>query len=123
MSPKILVVDDEKEICEIVGLFLTKKGFEVITACSGEECLGLLCGGKVDLLILDKKMPGISGEEVFAEMVKRGINIPVIIMTGSRRMPGYEEYDGEQGYADVLFKPVDLNDLLASVKKVLAGNK
>ncbi len=120
---RVLVIDDEKEICEIVRLFLTPKGFEVLTAISGDEGLGLLEKEKVDLIILDKKMYGMSGEEVYGEIRKRGINVPVIIMTGSRRLPGYEDSDAKQGYADILFKPVDLDDLVTSVEKALANNK
>lgn len=120
MVYKILIVDDEERICEILEVFLTKKGFDVLTVSRGEQALELFDKKeKIDLLILDKKMPGIGGVGVFFEVQKRRLNIPAIILTGSRRMAGYEDEAEKMGYAELLFKPVDLEDLLKKIKKVL----
>ncbi|MFH1878257.1 MAG: response regulator [Candidatus Omnitrophota bacterium] len=119
MAKRILVVDDETEICDIIKIFLTKKGFEVLAVQCGEDAMALLAKETVDLLILDKKMPGIGGLGVFWELKKVGRHIPAIIMTGSRRMPGYEEDYQKMGYADLLYKPVSLDELLESINKVI----
>ena len=119
MANKILIVDDEVEICKLMKSFLEKKGFNVHTVLSGEDALKVLDKEDIDLLILDKKMPGIGGLGVFWEVKKRGLDIPSIIMTGSRRMPGYEDEKEKMGYACLLFKPVDLDILLENINRIL----
>ena len=81
---KVLVVDDEVEICRLLQAFLTKKGFEVSTATGGQQALEELKKEKdIDLLILDIMMPTMTGPEVLRQMEKESLNIPVIVLTGS----------------------------------------
>lgn len=119
MTRKILVVDDEIEICRIIKTFLTKKGFEVLTADSGEKALAVLGKEKADLVILDKKMPGIGGHGFMDEFKRKGLKIPVIILTGSIDMT--EDKTGAMECAVVLNKPIDLNVLHETIQEVLRG--
>ncbi len=119
MKYKILVIDDEVEITKVIKRFLTFKGFDVVTANRGEAGLEIFDAESVDLVFIDKKMPGMSGVDVFWEIKKRKPHIPVIIMTGSRRMEGYDNEKEKLGYAALLNKPADLDLILKSVKEVL----
>ena len=119
---RILVVDDEEQIVKIFAAFLVKTGFEVIQALGGEEAIGLLrSGGTMDLMILDMKMPRLTGLDVLK--AKRDLNDqrPVIIVSGSMgEEKGYDELK-EFGFSrkDILYKPVDLFLLLDEVRKKL----
>ena len=77
---KILVVDDEKPISDIVKFSLTKEGFEVITAFDGEEGLVAFNEKNPDLVILDLMLPKIDGLEVCRE-IRKTSNVPIIMVT------------------------------------------
>ena len=115
---RILISDDEQEICKLIKTFLERKGFEVIVTDSAEEGLYLLSKEKSDLLIQDKKMPGIGGFGVLRELRARNDNIPVIILTGHLdKIDAATEEVIRLGYVDLLLKPVDLNLLLKKINK------
>ena len=80
---KILVVDDEPAIREIAGELLTNAGFEVLTAQDGEQAINLIKEKRPDLIVLDIKMPGMSGFQVVREIKKdpRLKDIPILIMS------------------------------------------
>ena len=121
--PKILVVDDEEGVRRVLVEFLAKMGFEIIQASTGEEAIGLLRSGvKMDLMVIDMKMPKIGGLEVLKEKNNLNDVRPAIILTGS--------VDAEKHYAcgfkklglgpgDIIYKPVDLFELLNMVKNKL----
>ena len=116
---RILIADDEAEILDIMSEVLRKRGFEVIAAQSGEEALEMLAKEKIDLLILDKRMPGIGGIGVLKELKAKNMDLPVIILTGSQDTPERTAEFRKLGYNDFLFKPVDLHTLLNMVCKKL----
>ena len=119
---KILVVDDEVRIVEILEKFLAKNGFEVVKAVGGENALELLRSNvKIDLLIIDMKMPQVTGFDVLKEKKKLGNQAPAIILTGSvdieKHLPGLKELGYTQN--DIAHKPMDLFALLELVKEKL----
>lgn len=119
---RILVVDDEPQIIRLLNEFLTKSGFEVITAGGGEEAIGILQGStKVDLMIIDIKMPKVDGLDVLREKSHLKNKAPAIILTGSLDAGKYLVQLKELGYkeADILYKPIDLFVLLKRVKEKL----
>ncbi|MBU1726870.1 MAG: response regulator [Candidatus Omnitrophica bacterium] len=116
---RILAVDDEIELGKIFEKFLTMKGFQVTGARSAEEALAVLDKENPDLIILDKKMPGMGGIGLLRELKNKESKIPVIIMTGSQELSGSLDEIKEMGYDDILIKPVDLNLLLEAVNKRL----
>lgn len=119
---RILVVDDEPEILKILEEFLAKMGFEAVTALGGERAIEILKSEvKIDLAVLDMKMPQVKGTDVLREMKKINKEIPVIILTGSIDVKKYIDGLKELGYNenDICYKPVDLYALLSMVKKKL----
>ena len=122
MIHKILVVDDEPEIVKILKIFLTKKGFEVIAAFGGEEAAELLRSDiNVDLMVLDMKMPNVSGISVLKEMKSLNKQWPVIVLSGSIDMKKHEEELKNLGIDQIEYfvKPLDLYLLLEAIKKKL----
>lgn len=77
---KVMVVDDEEDVREIVSLILEKEGFEVAVASSGEDCLQSLNEENPDLVLLDVMMPGIDGWETCSEIKKKS-EVPVVMLT------------------------------------------
>ena len=111
---KILVVDDEKPISDIVKSSLTKEGFEVITAFDGEEGLVAFNEKNPDLVILDLMLPKIDGLEVCRE-IRKTSNVPIIMVTAKD-----SEIDKvlglELGADDYVTKPFSNRELIARVK-------
>jgi len=120
MKLKILAIDDEKDILELVSYNLRKEGFEVVTSVNGEEALKLVKKHSYDLIILDLMLPGIQGME-FCKMLKHSddtAGIPVIMLTAKS-----EEMDKvlglEMGADDYITKPFSPREFVARVKAVL----
>ena len=114
--PNILTVDDETTISSIVEKFLTKQGFSVTVANSGEAAIEIIRSrSDLDCIILDIKMPGLTGVDVLKAMRQDAIKTPVIILSGSIGVQDNIEDLQELGYHedDVLYKPVDLFELPA----------
>ena len=76
---RIMVVDDDKEIREVISVLLSNENFEVIEAVSGEEALKMLTAN-IDLIILDVMMSGISGYQV-SRMIRELSNVPILFLT------------------------------------------
>lgn len=115
---RILVVDDDPKIRQLVDLRLTPAGYEVLTAASAEEALGVVeRQGLPHLAIVDIVMPGMSGFE-FCEVVQRFSDLPVILLTAM----GEEDtvVEGIERFAeDYIVKPFSPRELLARVQRVL----
>src|SRR5208283_5430504 len=118
-NESILVVDDEKDILELVTYNLTKGGYKVAGAASGEEALKLARAKPPDLIVLDLMLPGMDGLEV-CKVLKRGdktAHIPIVMLTARG-----EEADVvaglELGADDYITKPFSPRVLLARVKAV-----
>jgi two-component system phosphate regulon response regulator PhoB len=120
MKEKILVVDDEKDILELIDYNLTKNGYHVKTAISGEEALELIKESDFDLLILDLMLPGIDGLDLckIIKADRNKANLPVIMVTAKS-----EEADRvaglEIGADHYVTKPFSPRELLAIVKATL----
>lgn len=119
---KILIIDDEPRIADALSRFLKTSGFEVIIASGGEEGITILHSEvTIDLVVLDMKMPQVSGFNVLKEIQNLKKGTPVIILTGSLDT---ERYLGElrsMGYdrKDIIYKPADLFAFLDMVKNRL----
>ncbi len=117
----ILIVDDETQIVEILEDFLVPKGFKIEKAYNGREGLEILeKDTPVDLIILDEKMPEVSGSGFREGLKELGKNIPVIVLTGSVGI-GQKEHHDSKDIKHLLFKPVRLSELLDLMKKILAS--
>ncbi|MFY9515738.1 MAG: response regulator transcription factor [Dysgonamonadaceae bacterium] len=117
MQEKILVVDDEKDICNILQFNLENEGFEVEVAHSGEEALRKL-SDSYSLIILDVMMEGMSGFKMAEKVRKEGNTVPIIFLTAKNA-----ENDMLKGFSlggdDYITKPFSVKEVLARVKAVL----
>ena len=78
----LLVVDDEKSICEILGQYLRMKGYSVVIARNAEEAVGIIKKDEIDLVLSDIKMPGMSGVELLQWIRDYNRVLPVLLTTG-----------------------------------------
>lgn len=116
-NTKILVVDDERKIRDLVRLYLEKEGFMVGEAADGQKALDLYKDGQWDLIVLDLMMPGIDGWAVCKE-VRKNSNVPIIMLTA--RDDEIDRVLGlELGADDYVVKPFSPRELVARVKAVL----
>ena len=116
-NEKILVVDDDTNICELLRLYLTKEGYQVTTANDGEEGLEKFNQLKPDMVLLDVMMPRMDGLEVCRRIRKLG-NTPVMMLTAKGET--FDKVLGlELGADDYMVKPFDTKELVARIKAVL----
>ena len=116
---KIMVVDNEPDIVDLTRTVLELGGYNVVTANSGEECLRLLEKEKVDLVLLDIMMPGMSGWDVFNRINKKSRNIRVAFMSVLEISDKRKQVLLEEGLADYIMKPFDKDSLLNRIDKIL----
>ena len=120
MAVRILIVDDEIDLLDILAYNLGKSGYEVQTASSGEQALSLLEKEKdFSLLLLDVMMSGINGFETAGRIRKSGNTLPIIFLTAldteSDLLKGFS-----LGADDYISKPFSVKEVIARVKAVLA---
>ena len=114
---KILVVDDEKPISDIIKFNMAKEGYEVLTAFDGKEALAVFEAENPDILILDLMLPEIDGLEV-ARTIRKTSNVPIIVL--SAKDTEFDKVIGlEIGADDYVTKPFDPNVLLAKIQGLL----
>ena len=123
-APKILVVEDNAEILDLVQDVLTASGYRVTTAVDGVKGFACFRKEKFDLLILDCNMPRMGGSELL-ELIRgtpEGRKQPVIMLSAERQLdPIYKAYD--QGIVEWIPKPFAASVLLAKVEAHLRGRK
>lgn len=114
VAPNVLVVDDEKTVCNSCKKILTREGYNVDVALSGEEALSKVKGNEFDVLITDWKMPQLDGIEVAKRIKKENPNIAVVMITG---YPSVETSiqamrSGISDYVPKPFTPAELSDAM-----------
>jgi DNA-binding response OmpR family regulator len=118
MADKVLVVDDERVVRDLLQTSLSAEGYEVVVASNGEEAIRLAKTGNPQVILLDIEMPGIDGIETCKrlEADEKTRLIPIIMMTalGDRDIDAYLE-----GAVDVVKKPFDAVQLAIRVKSIL----
>ena len=114
---RVLVVDDDKNICELLRLYLEKDNYGVILAHDGEEAIVKFNALKPDIILLDVMLPGIDGWQVCREIRKKS-NVPIIMITAKSET--FDKVLGlELGADDYVTKPFDAKEVMARVKAVL----
>lgn len=118
MTKKILIVDDEKNIRMMLNRCLKEEGYEIDIAVNGEEALGLIKEGSYDLVLLDIKMPGLTGMQVLESMRESGFKVDVIMMTAYGTIERAVEAM-KLGAIDFISKPFTPDEIREIVKDVL----
>ena len=117
-TPHILVVDDDREIRDLLARFLVKHGLRVTTARDGAEMVQALADWRIDLVVLDLMMPGEDGLSLTRRLRGQGAPVPIVMLTAmgedTDRIVGLE-----MGADDYLAKPFNPRELLARIKAVL----
>ena len=114
---KILVVDDEQKILNVVEAYLIKEGFEVITCTDGEEALKIFKANQIHLIILDLMLPKMSGEEV-CNKIRATSSVPIIMLTAKAEEDN--KIDGLAiGADDYITKPFSNRELVGRVKAII----
>ncbi|MCR5226805.1 MAG: response regulator transcription factor [Eubacterium sp.] len=117
LKQKILIVDDDENIAELISLYLEKEQYDTETAHDGEEALKLIEVYNPDLLLLDLMLPGIDGYEV-CQQVRKTRDIPIIMLSAKGEV--FDKVLGlKMGADDYMVKPFDANELIARVSAVL----
>jgi len=119
-APRVLVVEDESDIAALIAYQLTREGFRVETAGTGMEALQAIARDIPDLVVLDRMLPGLTGDEVLLTLKEESAtsNIPVLVLTAKReqedRIKGFE-----LGADDYLTKPFSPRELVLRVQAIL----
>lgn len=114
---KILIVDDDENIAELISLYLSKECYETEIVCDGESALKTFPVFQPNLVLLDLMLPGIDGYQVCREL-RKDSNIPIIML--SAKGETFDKVLGlELGADDYMIKPFDSKELVARVKAVL----
>ncbi len=120
-SHTLLLVDDETDLVEILATRFEMAGYKVFTANDGHEALQILEKEKIDLVITDVQMPGVSGVQLLEKIREKNPNVPpVIFITGYSAIKPEHAYD--KGVQAIFAKPFDFKDLVGCVKKMLSAS-
>lgn len=114
----IVIIEDEEDILELEEYHLQKMGYEVTGFLSTKNVEALLLEEEVDLMIVDRNLPGTEGSEFVAKLREDGFQIPVIFVTAKDRSSEIEE-GFHSGGDDYMTKPFNMNELLLRVKSIL----
>jgi diguanylate cyclase (GGDEF)-like protein len=120
MAIKILIVDDDPDIRDVLKLTLSEENYEILEACDGEEALKVIGSNQPDLILLDYKIPKIDGREV-CRRVKKDLllrHLPIIMVTGKGDIS--DKVDGiDAGADDYVVKPFEPKELMARIRMIL----
>ena len=116
-KPRILVVDDEKNICELLRLYLEKDGFEVMMAHTGRDAIDMTRSSSPSLVLLDIMMPDIDGWEA-CRQIREFSQVPIIMLTAKGDV--FDKVMGlELGADDYIVKPFETKEVVARIRAVL----
>ena len=113
---RILFVDDEERLRDTCSRLLTGRGYDVITAENGQIALDILSNSQVNIIILERKMPLISGEDTLEIIAKKHPDVPVIIITGHGTIDTAIECMKKGAY-DFIVKPFEVDQLLLAIER------
>lgn len=122
MNALILIVEDEQDILELMEYHLSKEGFETIGFLNTKHVLAALEEEHVDLVLMDRNLPGAEGSEFVESLRKRGIHTPVIFVSAKHKDEEIEQ-GFERGGDDYITKPFSMKELILRVKAVLRRTK
>ncbi len=116
---KVLIIEDDKEVRELLDIFLTKKGFEVLSTPSGKEGIGLVKRSRPDLVIVDARLPNLNGIEVLREI--RGFEKKTkIVMVSGLDTGELEEEARQAGASAFLPKNLGIDAIVNTITDMLS---
>lgn len=115
---KILVIDDDRSICETLELYLTEEGYEVVTAATGTEGLNKFVETSPDVVILDIRLPDVDGFTVLEDLREDDENVKVIMITAHHDMDSTINAM-KSGAFDYIHKPVNVDELDMAIRKAI----
>ncbi len=118
---RILVVDDDQNICELINLYLSNEGYQLLFCHDGSDALNIMKFEEIDLILLDVMLPVISGWEV-CRMIRQTSQVPIIYLT-ARDMVEDKVQGFELGADDYIVKPFDPRELLVRIKTRLKSGR
>lgn len=118
MISKILVIDDDRSICETLELYLTEEGYEVVTAATGTEGLNKFVEVSPDVVILDIRLPDVDGFTVLEDLREDDENVKVIMITAHHDMDSTITAM-KSGAFDYIHKPVNVDELDMAIRKAV----
>ena len=119
MKKKILFVDDELDVLDLVTIRLRKAGYEIIEAVDAEVAMGIIQKTRPDLILLDLLLPGMQGDELCKKLKSnpKYKKIPILLFTASTmRVPGMVK---EIGADDCIVKPFEPDELIYKIKRLI----
>lgn len=115
---RLLLIEDDEELCEAVALHLKKEGYELDICHNGDDAAYYISSVTYDVVILDRMLPGVDGLTLLQKIRSQGNTIPVIMVTAMNGI--YDRIDGLDGGADdYLVKPFVVEELLARIRALL----
>ena len=122
MDAKIVIVEDEEDILELIEYNLQKEGYDTVGFLHTKNVEAILQEEAIDLLIMDRNLPGVEGSEFVEALLKKGIDIPVIYLSAKNRESEIEE-GFMRGGDDYITKPFKIKELLWRIKAILKRTK
>ena len=121
VETKILIVDDDNNICDLIEIYLQKEGYKIFKAYNGREALKIFEEKQIDIIVLDVMMPQMDGYEVLKE-IRKTSQIPVLMLTAKGET--FDRVLGlELGADDYMVKPFEPKELVARIRAVLRRYK
>ena len=119
--PKILVIDDEIEFCELCAVLLTDAGYEVDHTDTGDDALKILKTNVIDLVITDMMMPGMSAPDLVRQIKQQWPGMPIIAVTGTGvfERKRHTENLSMLGVDNMIEKKPGLDGLISAVREIL----
>jgi len=118
IKQEILIVDDQPGIRLLLKDVFTNEGYDVMLSGTGTDALEKICKYSFDLVMLDYRLPILNGDEILKKMVKRGIIVPVILMSGLIEKI-QEDFEEENMTIEVVAKPFNLIEIIELVKSMI----
>jgi len=121
MFKKILAVDDDNDILDIIRIILEDEGYEVKTLADGKRVFEMISDDKPDLILLDVMLGGLDGRDICRDLKAHSLfkNIPIVMISASHNLDSFLLMPGSPN--DFLAKPFDINHLINMVKAQLAA--
>ena len=120
MDTKVLIVDDDPAVSDVLSEIVTTYGYQAILASSAKEGVSLLAKGGIHLILLDLSMPEITGDQFLEFIRKRGMRVPVVVVSA--------HVDAEKvaalrasGISSVVVKPFEVSDVIDAMEQALQG--